>query len=83
MSTEKQNVYRAKVDVQRNEALRAGGRFVDHCITEPESRQSPALAELIQYHELEAGKAAAALAHHVKVCDQLRAQLRHSRAVKP
>ena len=81
MATEKQNASRAKADVQRNEAV-GGGRFVDHSTTKPESRQSPALAELIQFHELEAGKAAAALAHHVKVCDQLRAQLRHSRAVR-
>lgn len=83
MATEKQNASRAKADVQRNEALRAGGRFVDYSTTKAESRQSPVLAELIQFHELEAGKAAVALAHHVSMCDRLRAQLRHSRAVKP
>ena len=82
MSTQKQNASRAKADVQRNIEAVGGGRFVDHSTTKPESRQSPALAELIQFHELEAGKAAAALAHHVKVCDELRAQLRHSRAVR-
>ena len=83
MSTEKQNASRAKADVQSRNEAGGGGRFLDHFTTKAESRQSPALAELIQFHELEAGKAAAALAHHVRVCDQLRAQLRHSRAVKP
>jgi hypothetical protein len=82
MSTEKQNASRAKADVQGSEALRAGGGFTSHFTTDAESRQSPALAELIQFHELEAGRAAAALAHHVKLCDQLRAQLRHSRAAR-
>ncbi len=82
MSPEKQNASRAKADVQSNYEALAGGRFKSHSTTKPSARQSPSLADLIQYHEIEAGRAALALAHHVELCDRLRAQLRHARAVQ-